>query len=201
MVHIDRHPYTLPLLAAVVILLSGFGALTLSGCDSSSKELNELQQAVWQNPDDPQVYINLGNAYARQQKYDQAVESYEKALSLNPKSGMTVYPALGAAYFNRKQYSRALVYFQKSLEYAPDDSLRFYDIGNVYLQLQKCDLAIEAYLQAIENSTAFEEAHYNLAICYIRTGNNAKAREIYTWLQDKNNYLAVSLERHLEGSN
>ena len=114
---------------------------------------------------------------------------------------MTVYPALGAAYFHRKQYEQALEYFKKSLEFSPDDSLRFYDIGNVYLQLEKCDLAINAYLEAIANSTAFEEAHYNLAICYIRTGQKAKAREIYAWLQDKNNYLAVSLESHLEKDN
>ena len=201
MIHIDKHPFTSLLLVAAVLLMSSVAVLTLSGCDSSSKELNDLQQAVWQNPEDPQAYINLGNAYARQQQYDQAVESYEKALSLNPQSGITVYPALGAAYFNRQNYTRALEYFQKSLEYSPDDSLRLYDIGNVYLHLQKCDLAIEAYLQAIANSTAFEEAHYNLAVCYIRTGQKAKAQEIYAWLQDKNNYLAVSLERHLENDN
>lgn len=199
--YIDRHLFTSLLLIAAVFFMSGSAVLTLSGCDSSSKELNDLQQAVWQNPEDPQAYIRLGNAYARQQQYDQAVESYEKALSLNPQSGITVYPALGAAYFNRKKYTKALEYFKKSLEYSPDDSLRYYDIGNVYLQLKKCDLAIDAYLQAIANSTAFEEAHYNLAICYIRTGRKAKAQEIYAWLQDKNNYLAVSLERHLENNN
>ena len=200
MIDTGRHLFT-TLQTIVVIFLSGLAVLTSSGCDSASKELNNLQQAVWQHPEDPQAYIKLGNAYARQQQYDKAVDSYEKALALNPQSGMTVYPALGAAYFNQKQYAQALDYFKKSLEFAPDDSLRFYDIGNVYLQLEKCDLAIDAYLQAIENSNAFEEAHYNLAICYIRTGQKAKAQGIYAWLQDKNNYLAVSLERHLEKDN
>ncbi len=200
MIHTNRHPFK-PLLTVVVIFLSGFAALASSGCDSAAKELNDLQQAVWQNPEDPQAYVRLGNAYARRQQYEKAVDSYEKALALNPQSGMTVYPALGAAYFNRKQYPEALEYFKKSLEFSPDDSLRFYDIGNVYLQLEKCDLAIDAYIQAIANSTAFEEAYYNLAICYIRTGQKAKAQEIYAWLQDKNNYLAVSLERHMENGN
>ncbi len=201
MIHIDRHLFKPLLLAVIVLLSSGAAVLTLPGCDPSSKEINDLQQAVWQNPEDSRAYIKLGNAYARQQQYDKATELYEKALSLNPQSGSTVYPALGAAYFNRKNYTQALEYFKKSLEYSPGDSLRFYDIGNVYLQLKKCDRAIEAYLQAIANSTAFEEAHYNLAICYIRTGQKAKAQEIYAWLQEKNNYLAVSLERHLENEN
>ncbi len=199
MIRTYRHHLQL-LLTSAVLLLTGFATMSFSGCDSASKKLNDLQQAVWQNPEDPQAYIKLGNEYARQQQYDKAVDSYEKALTLNPQSGMTVYPALGAAYFNQKQYTRALGYFEKSLEFSPDDSLRFYDIGNAYLQLEKCDLAIEAYLQAIANSTAFEEAYYNLAICYIRTGQKAKAEEIYAWLQDKNNYLAVTLERHLENA-
>ena len=199
MIAINQHPGAL--LRIAVILFSSLAVLVTAGCDSASKELNELQQAVWRSPEDPQAYIRLGNAYARQKQYDKAVDSYEKALALNPRSGMTVYPALGAAYFNRKQYEQALGYFRKSLEFSPDDSLRHYDIGNVYLQLDKYDLAIEAYLEAIANSTAFEEAYYNLAICYIRTGQRAKAREIYAWLQDKNNYLAVSLERHLEKEN
>lgn len=200
MINTVRHSFGI-LPAIIMLLLSILTVPALWGCDTASKELNDLQQAVWQNPEDPQAYINLGNAYARQQQFDKAVDSYEKALALNPQSGMTVYPALGAAYFNRQQYNQALEYFKKSLEFSPDDSLRFYDIGNVYLQLEKCDLAIDAYRNAIANSTAFEEAHYNLAICYIRTDQKEKAQEIYAWLQDKNNYLAVSLERHLEKGN
>lgn len=193
--------YLTPLQALLFIVLSIPALLPLSGCDSSSKELNDLQQAVWRNPDDPQAYITLGNAYARRKQYEQAIGSYEKALTLNPRTAMNVYPALGAAYFNDRKYEQALDYFRKSLEFAPDDSLRHYDIGNVYFQLEQYQPAIEAYRQAIDNSRAFEEAYYNLAICYIRTGQKAKAREIYAWLQDKNNYLAVSLERHLEKDN
>ncbi len=196
-----RHPFTSLLLALCMIAASGVSLLTVSGCDSSARELNRLQQAVWKNPEDAQAYIKLGNAYARYQQYDKAVESYEKALLLNPKSGITVYPALGAAYFNRDQYGKALEYFKRSLEFSPDDSLRHYDIGNVYLQLNRCDLAIEAYRKAIENSVAFQEARYNLAVCYIRTGQRAKAEEIAVWLQEKNNYLAAALEHHLENDN
>ena len=186
-------------LCGIVLLLLATGATSLLwGCDESVKELNELQQAVWQNPDDAGAFVKLGNAYSRRQRYDEAVDAYEKALVLKPESGRDIYPALGAAYFNRKEYARALEYFEKSLEYAPDDSLRHYDMGNVYLQMERCDKAIEAYNRAIENSTAFAEAYYNLAICYLRTNRREKAREIHAWLQEKNNYLAVSLERHLE---
>lgn len=179
-------------------MLAACMTATLWGCDESAKEINDLQQAVWQNPDDAQNYVRLGNAYSRKQQYDDAVDAYEKALTLKPETGRSVYPALGAAYFNRQQYAQALDYFEKSLEYAPDDSLRHYDIGNVYLQMEKCDKAIDAYSKAIEHSEAFAEAYYNLAICYIRTNRREQAREILSWLQEKNNYLAVSLERHLE---
>ncbi|MBO8092853.1 MAG: tetratricopeptide repeat protein [Prosthecochloris sp.] len=186
------HPTNSLLLAAMALSLS-----LLAGCDSASNRINELQQQVWQEPDNPEAYIRLANAQAHQQRYDEAVGSYEKALQLDPDSGERVYPALGAVAFNRKEFTEALEFFRKSLEFSPRDSLRLYDIGNVYLQLEQYDSAIVAYQKAIQNSLAFEEANYNLAIAYIRNGQREKAVDIYSWLQEKNNYLAVSLERHL----
>ncbi|MBF0585699.1 tetratricopeptide repeat protein [Prosthecochloris sp. N3] len=187
--------------AVLVLFLAGFSMMMLSGCDTSARRINELQQQVWQDPDNPEAYIRLAHARASQQQYDEAIESYQKALSLDPESGERVYPALGAIAFNRERYTEALGFFRKSLELSPRDSLRLYDIGNTYMNLEKYPEAAEAYRQAIENSVAFEEAHYNLAIAYIRSGRMAEAREIYSWLEEKNNYLAVSLERHLYPEN
>ncbi len=179
------------------IMLLVVGATHLSGCDQSAKQIKDLQQEVWQNPDSPEAYIKLGTAHARQEQYDAAIDAYEKALSLDPDSGERVFPVLGAIAFNREEYEKALDYFHKSLAFSPEDSLRFYDMGNVYLKLEQNENAIEAYRKAIEFSVSFEEAYYNLAISYIRNGQKKEAEKIYSWLQERNNYLSVSLEGHL----
>ena len=66
------------------------------------------------------------------------------------------------------------------------------------MQLKQFDKAAEYYNEAIDNSESFVDAHYNLAVCYNETGRKAEAEAIYKWLLDKNNYLAVSLQKHFK---
>ncbi|MBV5319637.1 MAG: tetratricopeptide repeat protein [Chlorobium phaeobacteroides] len=178
-----------------LVLLSGL--LVLASCNKPSKEISSLQQEVWKNPGDAEASIKLGTAYARNRQYAEADKAFTDALALDPKIE-EVYAALGAVAFNQKKYDRALKYFNTYRSFSPDDSLRNYDVGNVYLQMEKYEPAIAAYRKAIANSTAFEEAYYNLGFCYARSGRNDEAVEIYNWLVSKNNYLAVSLKNHLQ---
>ncbi len=180
------------------MLLTGLSLL--SSCSRTPDEINNLQQEVWKNPKSVEAYMHLGNAYARAQRYKEATEAYKSALAINPDLDEAVH-ALGAVSFHEKNYAGAVTYFQKHLEHAPKDSLRLYDLGNAYMQLQQYTKAAEAYNGAIENSELFVEAHYNLAICYIHTGRKAEAEAIYKWLLVKNNYLAVSLQNHLKKEN
>jgi tetratricopeptide (TPR) repeat protein len=176
------------LLAAMTILTS---------CNRKSDDINFLQQEVWKQPQDANAYMVLGNALARKQRYNEAADAFKSALAINPDLDEANH-ALGAISFNQKNYDGALVYFKKRLESAPKDSMRLYDLGNVYMQMKQYDKAAGAYNEAIDNSEAFAEAHYNLAVCYIHTGRKAEVEAIYEWLLVKNNYLAVSLQRHIK---
>lgn len=169
----------------------------LASCSRPSNELKTLQQQVWKNPKDAGAYMLLGNGYARNERYTEATEAYKNALAINPKLD-EAYHALGAIAFNQKNYAQSLTYFQKHLEHAPKDSLILYDVGNAYMQLKQYEKAAKSYSDAIDNSESFTEAHYNLAICYLNTGQRAEAQAIYEWLLKKNNYLAVSLQKHFK---
>jgi len=177
----------------VFILLASLVMLT--SCNRKSDEIAILQQQVWKNPQDTGSFMQLGNALARKHRYNEASEAFKSALAVNP--GLdAANQALGAIAFNQKNYAEALTFFRKYLEQAPKDSMRLYDIGNVYMQMQQYENAAKAYSEAIDNSVGFAEAHYNLAICYNNTGRKSEADAIYEWLLVKNNYLAVSLQRH-----
>lgn len=179
----------------VIILLAGMTMLT--SCNRTQNEIDSLQQQVWKNPDNATDYLRLGNAYARSKRYSEATDTYKRALAINPGLDEALH-ALGAVAFNQKKYADALGYFQKHLDRSPKDSLRLYDLGNVTMQLGQFEKAATLYNQAIENSDAFTDAHYNLAVCYLRTGRRTEAEAIYEWLLVKNNYLALSLQKHLK---
>ncbi len=175
-----------------ILLVTG-----LTACKNKDSRIRELQQTVWKNPEDARAYLNLGKEYSRQEQFPEAIKAYQRAIALEP--GLDeAYAAMGAAYFNQKNYAAALPWMQKRVQIAPDDSLRQFDLGNVYLQLKRYDDAIASYRLAIDNSYSFDEAWYTMAICHIRAGRMDEARKIHAWLQKKNNYLAVALERHLQ---
>lgn len=174
--------------------------LLLASCSPGQDEINKLQQKVWKNPGDARASLQLGNAYARRERYKEATEAYKNALEADPGLEAALH-ALGAVSFNIKDYPRALDYFSRYLELSPKDSLRLYDIGNTHMQMKQYGKAADAYSASIENSRAFAEAHYNLAVCYLHTGRKKEALAIYEWLLDKNNYLAHSLQNHLNGNN
>ncbi len=182
-------------MASLCLMLTFAGSALLSSCKQN--EVEQLQQETWKNPQDARVYMQLGSAYARDQRYSEASESFAKALTINPKLD-DAYHALGAVAFNQKKYSEAIPYFQQHLDRAPQDSLRLYNLGNAYMQLKQFDKAAKLYDAAIENSESFIDAHYNLAVCSIETGHIKEAEAIYKWLLDKNNYLAVSLKKRLD---
>ena len=169
----------------------------LTSCNRPENEINSLQQQVWKKPDDAQAWLLLGNAYARSKRYSEASGAYKRALAINPELDETLH-SLGAVAFNQNNYGEAQKYFQQHLQRAPKDSLRLYDLGNATMQLGQFDKAAKLYSEAIENSDSFTDAHYNLAVCYIRTGHMAEAQAIYEWLLVKNNYLALSLQKHLK---
>jgi tetratricopeptide (TPR) repeat protein len=179
----------------ILILLAGMSLLT--SCNRKENEINTLQQQVWKNPENARGYLLLGNAYARSQRYSEATAAYKSAFAINPELDEALH-ALGAVAFNQKNYAEAQIFFQQHLERSPKDSLRLYDLGNVSMQLGQFDKAAKLYSEAIENSDAFTDAHYNLAVCYLHTGRRAEAQAIYEWLLVKNNYLAVSLQKHLK---
>ena len=179
----------------MLILLAGMSILT--SCNRTENDINSLQQQVWKNPRNASAYMRLGNACARARRYSEASAAYKSALAINPELD-DAFHALAAVAFNQKNYGEAEKYFQQHLEHSPKDSLRLYDLGNAQMQLRQFDKAAKSYSEAIENSDSFTDAHYNLAVCYIRTGRRADAEAIYKWLLVKNNYLAISLQKHLK---
>jgi tetratricopeptide (TPR) repeat protein len=198
-VYIESNMNKLPLHSrAGVLRFSALVMLTvlilLTACKPN--EIEGLQQQVWKNPQDAKASLLLGKAYARNQRYTEASESFKKSLAINPELDEAIH-SLGAIAFNQKKYREAVTYFQQHLERSPKDSLRLYNLGNAYMQLKQFDKASALYNESIDNSESFMDAHYNLAVCYINTGHRKEAQAIYEWLLQKNNYLAVSLQKHL----
>jgi antitoxin component YwqK of YwqJK toxin-antitoxin module len=64
------------------------------------------------------IYIELGNAYSKEEKYHRALEIYQEGSALFPYSHVLLYN-IGLAYRNLEDYKTALSYFKKSARINP----------------------------------------------------------------------------------
>jgi len=65
--------------------------------------------------------FNLGNAYRKLGRYEEAVQYYESALSYNPKEAST-YAALGLTYHVQGMVEQAIEHYHNALGLKPEDT-------------------------------------------------------------------------------
>ena len=147
-----------------------------------------LKQALFVYPDDYQIQYNLGLAYHRLNKLEDAISSYKLSfgiLKLNDDkdSVVTMFKiknlnSIGSIYYSIQQRELALYFFKIALEISPDDPDINNQLGVVYTELRLTDLALKHYKHAIkcyknshisgDSNTLLASLHMNmgLAKCY-----------------------------------
>lgn len=97
--------------------------------------------------DNPEKYLQEGFVHFQKQEYDQAINSYQKAIKLEPKSA-AAYNMLGMAY-----------------------RFRFQQLRHPELQAQE----IAAFEKSVQLDPKYWVAMINLGAAYYFQGNKAKA--------------------------
>jgi arylsulfatase A-like enzyme/Flp pilus assembly protein TadD len=154
---------------------------------------------------DPEIWNNLGLAYARSNQYPQAVKAYEQALALDER-----YPELnhnlGDAYQAlavEKRDNRLLILaverYQKAIELDATYPAPYFGLGKVYRILGRPDAAITVFAQAFEIEPQFDQALMFQGLAYMDKGDNSKALEIFLqykkWFSQK---LSAPAQKKLE---
>ena len=91
---------------------------------------------------------------------------------------------------DKKSYSKAILYTEKAIEFAKKNNLNnkladcYLQLGNIYYNLKKNNLAIDFFIRAInlynkkEPKTNLALSYYGLGKCYLRK-DNIQVAEIY----------------------
>ena len=105
-----------------------------------------------------------GNDYLRAKDYEQALESYTRALSLNPKNT--------AAYFNRAlvylkqfKYRKAAEDCDKAILLEPDYTKAYHRRALAYMELKEYEKALEDLKKVLETDPENQEANEKLKKC------------------------------------
>jgi len=146
---------------------------------SSFKKMN-LREAEY----DPEIWNNLGTAYAKKGNFEEAIKAFEMGLSLDDKHPELYNNLANACYSHGLQlkdtsiYFRCFEYYKKAIELDPEYPAAYYGLGHAYRQQGNLEGAIYCWEKTLEADPDFRQARIDLAMAYLNTGNKAKASDL-----------------------
>lgn len=107
-------------------------------------------------------YKELGNCLTRLERFNEASNAYNQALSINPRSEVILIN-LGTLEIQRKRFENATRYFQQAIDFCPSAAKAFCGIGLVAQMCHEDDIA-DLYLQKTldidcQNSVALHQLY------------------------------------------
>jgi tetratricopeptide (TPR) repeat protein len=172
-----------------VAVLTAVGDAYLANDKFNNEALAALQKAKSAGSTDPHTYILLGDANAKLGKGGDAVSAYEKAASLDPKSGFPHYK-IGVVYFRAQNKDAAEQSLIKATTVDPNTILAHKELGEFYYvqkQYAKAVKSHEAYLALLDKSDAkkADDAEFKHAFYLFANKEYSRANEIFKKLAAK----------------
>jgi len=116
----------------------------------AAPHIKELQAVLKDHPDNAQAWVKLGNAFFDLDRFKDAIDAYEKSLSIEP-NHPHVLTDLGVMYRRNEQPEKALDAFSRAVAIQPDFEIAWFNKGVVYMHdLNDIPKAIEAWQALIK---------------------------------------------------
>lgn len=135
-----------------------------------SSTLQFSTQAQKEDYEKAKAYNDLGNECYENGEYEKAVENYNLAISLDPKT-FKAYFNRALNYYQLKEFDKSLADYNKSAELDPSNPAIYNNRGDVYYHKQDFQSAIKDYDKAISLDPNYMKAFYNRGLSYCSLEN------------------------------
>ena len=119
-------------------------------------------------------YTELGIIAAQKGEDKDAIEHFEKALSLDPTYAPALY-GLGNVYVKQGKLLQAVSAYQKALKADPEFLMSWNNLGKTYVRLGMFDAALESFNEALRLRPSFAEAAAGKGLVFHSLGKYDKA--------------------------
>lgn len=142
------------------------------------QQFNKALADVEAAPEDADKRVALGWTYFRQERYNEALAQYNKALEINGSHFRALYN-LGLAYMSVEKYERAVSAFERAIAVNANDHLPHYQIGIALQNLGRLDEALKELQLAYKLSPGTVAVIYQLGLVHEQMGNIQEAAYQY----------------------
>ena len=167
-------------LCLVISLL--FGTTILHGCASTSSESQKWSiepiQKIRHATNRPDGYYRLGRYYQGQNRFDSAVEAYQKALVIDS-SFIEAHNGLGTIYATQGKYEQALTEFNAAISMAPDAAHIHNNLGYLHFLSGDYTQAVAAFTKATTLDPSNQKAWNNLGMALAKNGEPMKSNQAF----------------------
>lgn len=129
----------------------------------------DLKSKYWE------AMYQLGYAYYKQRRYDEAQKTFEEGLKIKERGEF--YNGLGLVQMTKDMLKEADFSFRKARSYDQKNPEFHKNLGDVNFRKGVVVVAIQSYQDALKLDSTLVDAHYNLAQCYLKQMDFNKAME------------------------
>ena len=153
-------------------------SLLLESSGDPAEALVQLEEAIADAPDDPQLLVARGSAYSRLKRYTEAETDLRRAARLLPNSAPTLL-ALGLILWRKGVIREAIQVLRRAIELEPGNATAHYYLGEALNQASDLPGARAALERSAELAPEHGRTFRLLGRVLDRLGRPDDAREAY----------------------
>jgi len=142
--------------------------------------LASYESALASRPGHAGLLKNRGNALMALDRYELALASFDRALQIQPDDVGTLNNR-GNALRGLYRFDEALACYDHALAIQPVHPETLSNRGNALHALQRLNEAIASYERALSSQPDYADAHWNLGLAKLATGDLAAGWKEYEW--------------------
>lgn len=161
----------------------GDGYFHLGICRINLEQYEEaiaaFKEALKEKPQDIKINYQLAQAHQKAGQYENAEEIYRMLAQLTPEEAQVYYRTILKMYDDAGASEKAIEAAKKLIELNPTSDMDIYNLGLMYMKLNRYDEAIAAFKKAVEINPGSEYTYMQIGYIYYKQKKYREAINTY----------------------
>ena len=145
---------------------------------SHDEEAQKLYEKLLTIQPHAHAYYNLGTIFQKEEKLEEAIEMYEKAIALHLNHA-NVYYNLGVIFKTQNRLQDAATFYEEAIALSPDHANAYTNLGNIRKEQNRLEEAMALYEKAIALNPNNTNAHLNKSLILLARGELLEGFALY----------------------